>query len=145
MDIFNNYTSDPVKERNGVEIQIGQDAFVTIARAGGKAYSRLLTKLWGDSKYVLDRKDAEAEARSDEILIEVMAKTVLLGWRGIKYKGDVLPYSEENAKLLLAIPDFRTQISRFSEDFSRFQLAVEVADEANLLPMPSGKPLGDQN
>ena len=127
LDIFAKYATDESLEANGTWREIGGGAELLVARAGNKAYSKLLTKLVENSRKVLDLNDDVADAKSDEIMVAVMANTVLLDWKGISFKGEDLPYSVENAKKLLAIKDFRKVVSGFSEDLSAFRAKEEAA------------------
>lgn len=145
MDIFAQFTSDVKKEEEGTEIQIGLDAYLTVARAGNKTYARLMQKAQEANKYTLDQKNHESDACAEKIYIDVMARSVLLGWRGVDYQGKPMQYSLENAKILLAIKDFQNLVTRLASDFSRFKAATEAADEKNLSPTPDGAAPGEAN
>jgi hypothetical protein len=81
---------------------------------------------------VLDSKGPEAEKRSDEIYVEVLSKTVLLGWKGtIMYKGEPMPYSRENAIKLLKLKDFRNRVIEVAGEFEHFKLVKDSEDEKN--------------
>jgi len=132
-DIFEAFATDEKLEAEGRWVDFTEDTSFKIARAPNKAYSRLLSKLYGKSKMILESKGDAAEAKSDTIMIEVLAKTVLLDWRGtVKLKGEILKYSEENAKKLLAIKDFRRYISDQAADFDSFKVANEVEEKKSL-------------
>lgn len=135
MDIFSAFGSDTSKEVNGVEIEIAPDAFITVARSGNKKYGRILTKAFEANKYTIDRKDAAADAKAEQIVIDAMAQAILVGWRGnIQFKGEPLSYSVENAKKLLAVKDFRIMVSKHAEEFANFRAVVEDEDEKNSQP-----------
>lgn len=132
MDIFKAFGADTSKEEGGVEIEIGPDTFLSIARSGNKKYGRILTKAFEANKYTLDRKDAAADAKAEQIVIDAMARAILVGWRGkVEYEGELLPYSEANARKLLALKDFRLLVSKHAEDFANFRAVVEDDDEKN--------------
>lgn len=124
MDIFNTYAVDETKELSGTWQPLGDSEFL-VARAGNKAYVKLLGKEVERNQKALDMKDEAADALSDQIMINVMAETVLLGWKNVKFKGEVMEYSKENARTLLTIKDFRREIAKFSEDFNAYKAAKE--------------------
>lgn len=123
-DVYSEYATNDTLENDGTWMDLG-DAKFLIARAGNKLYSRKLTKAVDRHKKLLDRKDDAADKLSDDILISVVAETVLLGWEGVSFKGAVLPYSVDNAKTLLGVKDFRRQIMSLSEDFDAFKAVME--------------------
>jgi len=133
LNIFKNFATDEKVEENGKEIQIGDTSFITVAREGNKRYQRMFTKLYEASQFVLKQKNDAAEVRAVEITIEVMAHTILLGWRGMDAPDDSpdMPYSIENAKLLLAVKDFRKMVDGYSKDFANFKAAEEVETAKN--------------
>jgi hypothetical protein len=126
LDIFAEYATNDNLENDGTWMEVG-DAKFLIARSGNKKYTRKLTKAVDRHKKQLDRKDDAADKLSDEIMIGVIAETILLGWEGVAYQGKELPYSLENAKMLLSIKDFRRQIMELADDFDAFK-AVEEAE-----------------
>jgi hypothetical protein len=131
VDIFASFATDDDLEKNGARVDLGQGASIRVARANSRAYSKLLAKLVDQHKSVLDKDDAAADAKSDEIMVEVMAQTLLKGWDGLKYKGKVLPYSLENARLILAHKDFRRVVAQHADNFDNFRALAEAAAEKN--------------
>lgn len=127
LDVFLEYAVDEAKEVDGVWKDLTATAKVLVARAGNKKYARLLSSEVEKNQRALDLKTEAAEALSDRIMIDVLAQTVLLGWEGIKFKGQDLPYSRDNAKMLLAVKDFRGVISRLAADFANYRVAQEEA------------------
>lgn len=125
MDIFSTYAVDEGKELNGTWMEVGDSKFL-VARAGNKHYVKMLGKMVETNQKALDRKDDAADALSDKIIIDVMAKTVLLGWENVSYQGQVMLYSEENAKTLLALKEFRREVMKLSDDFNSFKAQQEA-------------------
>ncbi len=126
LDIFAKYATDESLENNGTWHEIGGGAKLLIGRQGNKQYTKTLAKLVERDRKVLDMNDDAANARSDEIMTEVLAVSVLLGWEGIEYKGKPLPYSVENAKMLLRHKDFRRDVVALSENIDHFRAKEEV-------------------
>jgi hypothetical protein len=60
-----------------------------------------------------------------------MAQSILLGWESIKFKGQPLSYSTENARTLLGVKDFRAHVSRLAHDFDAYRVAQEESTGKN--------------
>ena len=131
MDIFKEFATDLAKEEDGVEVDIGSGAVLKLARTGTKDYNKLVNKLFTANKRVLDLKNDAANTLSDNLMAEVLAKTVLKGWSGIEEDGKELPYSVENAQRLLRIKDFRALVIEKAGDMTNYKLAVEEEISGN--------------
>lgn len=126
MDIFATYAVDESKELNGAAQKIGDSTFY-IARAGNAKYVKLLQAEVEKHQKALDMKDDNADKVSDQIMIDVIAETVLLGWDDtVTYKGEAFPYSKANARELLSHKEFRREIMRRADDFSAYKATLEV-------------------
>ncbi len=121
LDIFAQFATDETLEENGTWFQIGGGARVLVARSGNRKYGKMLTKAVERNKKALDLNDDAADKLSEEIMISVLAETILLGWEDISFKGEVLEYNVANAKKLLAVKDFRKAIAQFADDVSAFK------------------------
>mgnify|MGYP000942096634 FL=1 len=121
LDIFAQFATDETLEENGTWFQIGGGARVLVARSGNRKYGKMLTKEVERNKKALDLNDDAADKLSEEIMISVLAETILLGWEDISFKGEVLEYNVANAKKLLAVKDFRKAIAQFADDVSAFK------------------------
>ena len=121
LDIFAQFATDETLEENGTWFQIGGGARVLVARSGNRKYGKMLTKEVERNKKALDLNDDAADKLSEEIMISVLAETILLGWEDISFKGEVLEYNVSNAKKLLAVKDFRKAIAQFADDVSAFK------------------------
>lgn len=132
LNVFDTFAANTDKEESGVEVEIGKDAFITVARAGNKRYSRMITKAFETNKFTLDRKDKAAEEKAEQIIIDVMSKTILKGWRGLMDANGVeVPFSEAKAKEYLALKDFRLMVNKQADDFNNFRQVVEEDDAKN--------------
>jgi hypothetical protein len=127
MDIFESFATDESKENEGVWTDIGPAAKLKLARSGNRKYARLLSRKVEAAGRTLDLKNDQSDDMSDQIMIEVLANTVLLGWDGITYKGQALPYSLDNAKMLLGVKDFRSLVVKLSSDIDTYKKAKEDA------------------
>lgn len=126
LDIFAQFATDESLENNGTWFPIGDDSRVLVARSDNRAYAKMLTKLVEQGRKTLDLGGEVADKKSDEIMIEVMANTILLGWESLSFKGEDLEYSVENAKTLLSVKDFRKLIAQFADDTAAFKMKAEV-------------------
>jgi hypothetical protein len=136
-DVFEQFATDETLELEGVWQPVGGGAAeVLVARSGNKKHSRLLSREVEKNQAALDAKTDEADKLSDQIMADVMAQTILLGWRTpqkdgaaplptLRFKGDDLPYSVANARTLLAVKDFRALIGRLSNEMEKYKLVRE--------------------
>jgi len=134
IDLFAAFATDEKAEQGGTPTQLPGcgDTNFRIARDNNKAYIKLLQQRVKQNRAVLDSKGDAAEAKSDEIIIEVMAKTILLGWDGtVMYKGKPLEYSVDNAKTLLAHKEFRAVVNKVAADMEVFRIEKDSEDTKN--------------
>lgn len=134
LDIFSQYATDESLENNGTWFEIGSGSSVLVARAGNRKYSKMLSKEVERNRKVLDLNDDAADAKSDEIMVDVMAETILLGWKTkvgdeekpvVMFQKAELPYTVGNAKKLLAVKDFRKLIAEKAGDTDAFRVKLE--------------------
>ena len=121
LDIFAQFATDETLEENGTWFPVGGGARVLVARSGNRKYAKMLTKLVEQNKKALDLNDDAADKLSEEIMVGVLAETILLGWEDLSFKGKALEYNAENAKKVLAIKDFRKLVAQFADDVSAFK------------------------
>lgn len=134
IDLFAAFSTDTVKEEEGTLTTLPDcgDIKWRIARAGNKNYNRVLGTLYKRNRVTLEAKGAEAEAKSNELLAEVYAETILLGWEGtIKFKGKDESYSKPVAKQLLMLKDFRAKVEAVAGDFATFKSVQDEEDLGN--------------
>lgn len=121
LDIFAQFATDETLEENGTWFPIGGGARVLVARSGNRKYGKMLSKEVERNKKALDLNDDAADKLSEEIMIAVIAETILLGWEDVVFKGQALEYSVANARKLLALKDFRKTIGQFADDVSAYK------------------------
>lgn len=125
MDIFNQFASDSTLENSGTWVTVG-DAALLLARIGNVKYSKMLTELVEKNEVLLGAGDDAADKLNEDLMVEVLAKTVLLNWKGnFSYKGQPLSYSLDNAKMVLAHTDFRKLIVKQATDLANFKAKQE--------------------
>jgi hypothetical protein len=106
--------TDQKKEQEGVRVHLG-DAVLIIARLHNAK----------------QRADFEARIRpyrgnvpediNRRLFLESVAEHVLLGWENVTMNGSPFPYSKENAKAALEIPDFSDFVLTHARDAELFR------------------------
>lgn len=127
LDIFSRFATDESLEENGAWRDIGDGAKLLVARAGNRKFGKALAREVNKHQATLNLGDDAADAKSDEIMASVTAEAILLGWEGVSFKGEELPYSFDNAKKLLGIKEFRKLVTRLSEELEAYKVK-EVAE-----------------
>lgn len=125
MDIFQTFATDEALETEGKWFPLSKTASVLVARTGNSRYADVLRESMKDNP-LEGLGEKEANAVAETVLLEVMAETVLLGWKGLQYKGKDVPYSKEMARTMLGIKDFRRKISALADNFEAFKVKAEV-------------------
>lgn len=138
LDLFSEFATDENLETGGAWFtlkepvptkgdQPGQPGTrLLIARANNRAYVKLLNKLLDEHAEQLKQDTEEADKLNEQLLVDVMAETVLMGWEGVVYKGRQLNYSKANAKMLLAMKDFRVRVMGLSSDRAAYKAKEEL-------------------
>ena len=125
MDIIATFTTDEKLEAEGKWFPLSKTAKVLVARSGNDKYMSVLRQKMKEAQIDLSAGE-EAEKLAEDVLIDVMAETLLLGWEGITQDGKPAPYSREQARTYLRIKDFRKKIAGFSDNFEAFRAKAEV-------------------
>ena len=129
IDLFNEFATNTEAEEKGVWQEFAPGTKFLIARSTNKHYSRALTKAFEKNRATLSRTSDAAEAMSEDIMIGVIARTILLDWEGVVYKGKPMEYSFENARELLSHKDFRRWVMSKAEDLDSYKAVQEAEDE----------------
>ena len=127
MDIFYAYATDPVAESSGRTFPLSKDSEIKVARTGNPAYLKALRQRMQDSQIDTEDTSEANEALVTKLINETLSETILLGWKGLKFKGEDLPYSREAALKLLALPDFRKRVTVIADNYQSFLVKEEVA------------------
>jgi len=130
MDILNSFATDEKLETEGKVFPLSKTASIKVARSGNPKYVSLLRQKMSEAQLDLVGGD-EADQLAESILIDVMAETILVGWKGIVEGGLEVPYSVSKAKEYLKVKDFRRKVASLSENFEAFKLKAEV-DQKNV-------------
>lgn len=128
MDLFKAYATDAKLEIEGRVVPLSKTASIKVARSGNPEYIKLLRSGLESNKLDLDAGGDDANEVAQTVIIDVMSKTILLGWEGVEYKGEPLAYSHANAKMLLTeLPDFRKKVDALASSFEAFKVADTAA------------------
>ena len=91
---------DPKKQSEGVWFEVDDDTSLLIARMNNPKFNKEFERETRQSRRFAKR-GMLPDDKAAEIVDKVVAKTVLLGWKGLKQDGEEIPYSEEKALELL--------------------------------------------
>lgn len=131
LDIFKAFATDAALELEGVWKEIGGGAELLIARNNNSRYLKAMDREYKAHKHALSGDNEGAEKLAEDLLIRVLATTILLGWKNLSWQGQPLEYSVQNAEMLLSVKDFRKLVISLSEDLQNFQRAEDEAVEKN--------------
>lgn len=138
MDIKKEYGTSKELEKEGVWIEVGEDAKIRVCRANNKKYMKEIEKLSRPYKKQIRRGTISGE-KFDSIVIEASAKFILVDWEGIKEDGVTVDYTpEQSLRLLTDFPDFREVVSEIAMDFNNFKEEETKESEGNLETTSSG-------
>lgn len=114
--------TDPKAEVEGVWCPLGNGARIKVARVNNDQYTKELRRKFKSNKAVLEQDDDFANEKSEEIMIEVFAKTILKDVEGITINGkDIGKYSPETGITLLRVKDFREKVKHYADNFDIFK------------------------
>lgn len=109
-----------------------QEVAVKIARTNNDRYRELLRQKLRPVMQSLTKGFFEGDA-GDPILIEVMAKTIVLDWRGFTENGQDLPYSVKKAEeMLTRFKEFRNWVAANADDMRAYKEGSAAASQGNL-------------
>ena len=127
MDVFNSFATDEAVEVAGVWKDLDKDTSILVARMENKEHTKLMIKLYEENISKL-----EGNPELDDILTrEILAKTILKGWKNLTYKGKTLKYSIDNAMMILSHKDFRKAVVKIAIDFDNFRMKLDEEDVKN--------------
>lgn len=131
-DIYTKFGTDKNLERTGIVLDYGDGLEIRIARAGGsntrfeKATQQKMRKYSQQLKHDLLEPD-----QMREVMREVLAETVVLGWEGVTDRqGKALEFTVPNCvQLFKDLPDLFDDVLEQSRKASLFKQQV-LEDEA---------------
>ena len=131
-DVFKVYATDEKKENEGVEVQLGGGASITVARMHNPRFSKCILAEHEKHKAALDALPEDGRRKlDDEIMCRVLSESILVGFAGLSFKGEPMHYSVENAAKLLAVKDFRVKVIEEASKLDNYRAVMDEADVKN--------------
>lgn len=140
MDIFSTFATDESKEEDGVVVFLSGgsdpavDPWIRVARTGNTAYGKAVAtgyeKLQADKK-LLRLSEAEMEIRSKNLMIDVLAATILKDFGNLTFQGAPLVPSHETKLQLLRVKDFRELVATKAADAELYRIEQVQAAAGN--------------
>lgn len=124
-DVFADFATNQDLEVNGTWFDLGKGASILVARTDNWKHNQALGVALEQHQEALGTKDQAAHDLSQTVMAEVFAKAILLGWKGMFYKGVSIEYSHANAVMLLGHQDFRVLVGKKASQFDAYKLKVE--------------------
>ncbi len=133
MSVYKSFRTDKNLESAGIIIDYGDFKF-TIARAGGsnKKFNKMIKLKVEPVKRALNVGTLPDE-RAEEIMMEVYAESVVLGWENVTDENDKpLKFSKENClKLFKDLPDLFYDLKEQAEKSLLFREVVKEQETKN--------------
>jgi hypothetical protein len=132
VNIFDLFETDVDAEENGKWfediMQDGSNLGIKVRCMTSQAAIKNLTRLMAQNKKHMVKGKLPEEI-DKKILIQHLASTILIGWKGVKGKDNKpIPYSTEAAELILTkLPRFREAVVRLAQQLDAFK--AETQDE----------------
>jgi len=132
MDFSKAFELDEKLVQEGRWFPVGEGAECKIARTGNPKYKELLRAKLGIYEQSLSQKLLD-DHTADTVLIEVMAKTILLDWKGFTDQGVEVKYSVALAtKYMTKFEEFRNFVARNADNMQAYKASDSQADRGNL-------------
>lgn len=125
LDIFTTFATDEKLEVEGTWRDLQGGARLLLARAGNDRYNKKLNELYTLHQEKLTGKTPEADKLNKDLMNEVLATTILVGWENLSYKRQPIQYSVENAKMLLSHGEFRDKVVAMAQDVEAYRAKLE--------------------
>jgi len=133
---------DPRKELEGAEVRPwNDDTVLIVARYNNAPFRALQSKLM-DPLVQGAGRDGISTEQAEQVLSKCMAKTVLLGWKGLFINGEEILYSPNKCQELLLdgrFIDFKEVVMREAQNLEHYRLKSLEQDLGNL-PRSSAMP-----
>lgn len=131
MDFKKVFATNKTKEVEGVWQPGPGGSSYLIARAGNKAFTKLMGELAKPHRKLIEMGKADDDLLTD-ITAEAVSRTILLDWRGVTDDGKAVPYSQAECKRrLVEFPDFADMIAGLSKNMAAYQDEEKAAASGN--------------
>lgn len=134
---FNQFATDEKAEIEGRWFPIG-DSQVLIARTGNPKYRDLVRKKL--RSYVTSLKMGMLDENVQEsVMVEIIARTILLDWKGFTKGGEPYAYTVAAAQEMLGkFKDFREFVVTNADDMQNYKAESAAATMGNSQPESNG-------
>jgi len=135
---------DPRLETEGIWVEVDSGLALRLARITAPAYEAFLRKklraVATGARGVRTMLQLESTHNEDAVVMEGIARFILLDWRGLlDDDGVAIPYSPENALAFFTeYPDFYRLVVAHATDYEALHEAQIAADAGNLSGGSSG-------
>ncbi|HWM89404.1 MAG TPA: hypothetical protein VN493_01410 [Thermoanaerobaculia bacterium] len=128
MDI-SKFQTNKSAEEEGIWVDVdGNGTKVKVARINNARYKKFFQKITKPYKRQI-RNGTLAEELAEKLLVDALANTILLDWKGFTKGGEDFPYSVDNARSFLQeSADFRDFVSDAANEMENFR--AEELEEA---------------
>jgi len=131
MDIRKEFATNKTKEQEGIWSDFGDGLKIKIARSGNPEYQKLFQKLAKPYQKAIRRGNLNNEI-AEKLLVEAMAKAIVLGWEGLFEGKKEIKYSEKEAlRILTEYKDLRDQINEVAGDMESYKAESDEEAEKN--------------
>ena len=127
-DIDKAFRLDEKRAREGAPIELAPGVLLFIARMNNPVYAERLLKFYRKNKFAIERNLIE-QNQADDMLCQILAETIFVGWEGFTHEGAVLADTVEQRKwALMTYPLLREKVVEESQNVANFR-AAELEDE----------------
>ena len=134
MNLYKTFKASDDLEKQGIDLQLGDDISFRLARAGGSnsRFSKLLGDKLKPYRRQIDNGTMD-DAVAAKIMAEVYADTIVLGWSGVTdEQGNQLAFNRDNCvKLFTDLPELFRVVQEEAGRLSNFRSAEREEDAKN--------------
>ena len=140
MDIFAAYATDEAREVDGAVVFLTSgtnpavDPWIKVARANNMAYAKAVSvgyeKLQADKKLLRLTED-QMEIRAKNLMIDVVADTILKAFGNLEFQGTVAPQGRDAHLMFLRVKDFRELVMSHAMNVDLYRVEQKEAAAGN--------------
>jgi hypothetical protein len=120
-DVKKLFGTDSTKEQEGVWYDIAEGLRMKIARIGNPNYQKRFQALSKPYRRSIRRGTLSDEV-AEKLLVQCLSETIVLNWEGVEENGVEIPYSKDNAIMILTkYPELRNYVNDIANELEGFQ------------------------
>jgi len=131
LDSINRWSMDEKAEKEGIWRDLGNKEKIRVrpsGEIGNEEQSTFIVEKCHESGSEVEQTPPD---QLESIMIESLARFVLVGWEGFEKKGKKMEATLENKIMMLNKPAFRKRVLLESGKFSSFRASAEVKKVKN--------------